>query len=135
MSIVVTHERGKRFAAQVRSHQVFTDQPLKASGNDSAPTPLELLGAALGSCVALYVQQFCASRDIPYEGIRVEVDQVGAQNPHRIGSFDLRVVLPAELTPQNVVLIERVVHSCPVHATLAHTPAVATQILQLSGIT
>ena len=44
--IVVTHEGGVRFAAQIRSHRVVVDQPERAGGEDTGPMPLELLGAS-----------------------------------------------------------------------------------------
>ena len=77
----MTHHGGVRFAAQVRSHRVLVDQPVHGGGDDTAPSPIELLGASLGTCVALYVKQFCEVRGLPYEGMRVEVETVGAANP------------------------------------------------------
>jgi putative redox protein len=50
--IVVTHEGGVRFAANVRSHRVVVDQPYQGGGTDTAPAPIELLGVSLGTCVA-----------------------------------------------------------------------------------
>ena len=117
--IVVTHEDGLRFAAQVRSHRVIVDQPERAGGEDAGPTPLELLAVSLGSCVALYVRQFCHSRGLPYEGMRVEVDSIGATGPHRIGELVVRVQLPIELPPHLHMLLERAATSCPAHHTLA----------------
>jgi uncharacterized OsmC-like protein len=117
--IVVTHERGVQFAAQVRSHRVLVDQPHRAGGADTAPSPIELLGASLGTCVAYYVQQFCDARGLPYEGLRVEVDQEPASNPPRSGKFVVRVLLPTDLPAASVALIERVARSCPAHNTLS----------------
>ena len=97
--IVVTHEDGLRFAAQVRSHRVIVDQPERAGGEDAGPTPLELLGVSLGTCVALYVRQFCHTRGLSYEGMRVEVDSLGAAGPHRIGELVVRVHLRAATAP------------------------------------
>ena len=71
--IVVTHEKGLSFAAQIREHRLMTDQSARAGGEDSAPSPTELISAALGSCIALYVHQFCVSRGLPHDGMRVEV--------------------------------------------------------------
>ncbi len=49
----------------VRNHTIRTDQPQRAGGEDSAPTPLELPGAALAGCVALYVQKSCEAVGLP----------------------------------------------------------------------
>jgi len=126
--MVITHEGGVKFAAQIRGHRVIVDQPSGGGGEDAAPMPLELLGASLGTCVALYVQQFCHARGLPYQGMRVEVDPRGAQG--RIGRFDVRVVMPEPLPPQYAQLLERVARSCPAHNTLAHGAEVAVDIQQ-----
>ena len=126
--IVVTHEGGVKFAAQIRSHRVLVDQPVRGGGDDSAPAPIELLGASLGTCVALYVPHFCHVRGLPYDGMRVEVETVGAGNPNRIGAFEVRVALPTALPPQYAEAIERVARSCPAHNTLVHGADVSVAI-------
>lgn len=117
--IVVTHQGGKKFSAQVRSHSIITDQPERFGGENAGVSPLELLDVSLGSCVALYIQQFCESRDIATEGLRVEVSHTGASNPGRIGAFAVRVVLPGEIPERYSEMLERVAASCPAHHTLA----------------
>jgi uncharacterized OsmC-like protein len=124
--MVITHEGGVKFAAQIRQHRLMVDQPQRGGGDDSAPMPLELLGASLGTCVALYVQQFCHARGLKYEGMRVEVDPQGAQG--RIGKFDVRVILPEPLPPQYEQMLDRVARSCPAHNTLVHGAEVAVEI-------
>lgn len=118
--IVVTHLDGVRFAAQIRSHVLIVDQPPHAGGMDAGPMPIELLGTSLGTCIALYVQQFLHARRLPYQGMRVEVEQIGAKNPNRVGEFSVRVLLPAPLPPAYGELLERVIRSCPAHNTLEH---------------
>ena len=127
-AMVITHEGGQRFVAQVRSHRIVVDQPSHAGGDDAGPMPIELLGASLGTCIALYVKQFCQSRGLPYDGMRVELEQHGAQNPNRIGEFVVRVVLPARLPEHYSTLLERVVKSCPAHNTLEHGAEVKVTI-------
>jgi uncharacterized OsmC-like protein len=117
--IVVTHDGGMRFSAQVRSHVVTTDQIERVGGTDTAPSPIELLGASLGSCIAFYVQQFCEARRLPYEGMRVEVEQLSVKAPSRVWKFAVRVVMPSELPKGYSEMLERVVRSCPAHNTLA----------------
>jgi uncharacterized OsmC-like protein len=126
--IVVTHEQGLSFAAQIREHRVMTDQSIRVGGEDSAPSPMELVSAALGSCVALYVHQFCASRGLRHEGMRVEVTPRHVANPNRIGELSVGVFLPGALSPHTMEMLERVVRSCPVHNTLVHGAAVSVSI-------
>jgi putative redox protein len=126
--IVVTHDGGLRFAAQIRSHRVVVDQPARSGGEDVGPSPIELLGASLGTCVAFYVQQFCHARGLAYEGLRVEVEQRGAANPSRIGQFAVRVILPGELPWPYWEMLERVARSCPAHNTLTQGAEVTVMI-------
>jgi uncharacterized OsmC-like protein len=126
--IVVTHEGGVRFAAQVRSHRIVVDQPERAGGEDTGPMPLELLGTALGTCIAYYVQQFLQARSLPTAGLRVEVEQHKATNPTRVGLFVVRVVPPDGLGSGHAELLERVARSCPAHGTLTHGAQVLVTI-------
>lgn len=126
--IVVRHDGGVRFVAAVRTHEIVTDQMEKSGGLDSAATPPELLGAALGSCIALYVQQFCEVRNLPHIGMKVEVRQKNEKNPSRVGAFNIRLVMPEELPIQYVSILDRVMKSCPVHNTLTEGATVSIEI-------
>lgn len=117
---VITHLDGVRFAASIRSHTVIVDQPQHGGGEDLGPTPLELLGASLGTCVALYVRKFLATRHLTADGLRVEVVQHGASNPSRTGRFDVRIILPEAIPSVYRPMLEAVARVCPVHNTLAH---------------
>lgn len=116
--MVITHDGGKRFAAQVRGHRLIVDQPVKAGGGDTGPMPIELLGASLGTCVAYYVQQFLDARSLPADGLRVEVTPTWTKEPRRLGRFEVRVILEADLPEPYPAMLERVARSCPAGATL-----------------
>lgn len=133
--MMITHEGGMRFAAQVRSHRIVTDQPEHAGGKDSGPTPTELLGVSLGSCIAFYVQQFCHARGLPYQGMQVEVEQRGERKPARVAEFVVRVVMPGDLPEQYAPVLERVVRSCPVHNTLVQGAEMNIEIVMPAGVT
>jgi uncharacterized OsmC-like protein len=126
--MVITHEGGMRFAAQVRAHRILVDQLPKGGGDDAGPTPIELLGVSLGTCIAFYVQQFCHARGLSTEGMRVEVEQKSAINPARIAEFVVRVVLATELPEPYARLVERVAMTCPTHHTLERGAHVTVQI-------
>jgi uncharacterized OsmC-like protein len=116
---IVTHAGGERFAIRIRSHEIMVDQTLKGGGEDSAPTPIELLGAALGSCIAYYVNQFLVTRNLSTEGLRVDVVQTKGSNPSRVEDFSIRLVLPPDLGEEYRIMLWRVIHACPAHNTLS----------------
>jgi uncharacterized OsmC-like protein len=67
----VEHRGGDQFDINVRGHLVRVDQPVKDGGEDTAPTPTELLIASLASCVAFYVRRYLARHDLPTDGLAV----------------------------------------------------------------
>jgi putative redox protein len=121
---LVTSDGGVRFTAAIRGHEVPTDQPLHAGGEDGAAMPLELLAASLGTCIALYAHQFCAARGIPDSNLTVEVGYEVARAPKRISRFDVRVLLPADFPAHYREAVERAVKTCPVHNTFSHMPEI-----------
>ena len=89
--------------------------------------------AALGSCIALYVQQFCETRELPYAGMKIEVRQKNEKNPNRVGKFAVTLVMPEQIPEQYAAMLERVVQSCPVHNTLVEGAEMTVDILVPAG--
>ncbi len=127
--VTVTWDGGVRFTADVRGHKIAVDQPPQGGGMDPGPMPLELMPAALGTCVALFVQQFLTTRGLDASGLEVQVGTSGAANPHRIGRFDVSVSVPAGVPEQYRDALVRVAESCTVHHTLSHRPEIAVKVL------
>lgn len=128
--LVATHDGGMRFVAEVRGHRIETDQPESGRGEDSAPMPLELIGASLATCIALYARQYLVARELPTDGLRVELRSEMAKDPKRIGRLDVALVLPPDLPDEHRERLERVAASCPAHATLMHPPEIAVRLEQ-----
>lgn len=126
--IVITYNEGVSFTAHIRSHRIVTDQSERGGGIDSGPSPVELLATSLGSCIAFYVQQFCAARNLPYEGMRVEVELRSAKAPPRVEQFIVRVIMPDEIPDHYAQLLKRVAETCPVHNTLSPGSNVTIEI-------
>jgi uncharacterized OsmC-like protein len=126
--IVVTWDGGVRFTADIRGHKVSVDQPPQGGGEDRAPMPLELLPASLGTCVALFVKQFLATRGLDPAGMTVEVGTQGAPNPHRIGRFEVQVNVPGGIPDKYRDAVKRVAESCTVHHTLSGHPEIDVTI-------
>ena len=126
--ITVTWDGGVQFTADIRGHKVHVDQPVKAGGQDSAPMPLELMSASLGTCVAFFVQQFLVTRGLDATGLAVDVQSLGAANPHRIGRFEVNVKIPSGMPEKYREAVKRAAEGCTVHHTLTHAPEIDVQI-------
>lgn len=111
----------RRVEAQVRGHVVRTDQPEKSGGEDSAPSPFELFLASIGTCAGVYVQGFCARRDIPTDGIRIVTeplfDVTGA-----LTDVTVRAELPADFPQKYERAIRSVIDQCSVKRALGSPP-------------
>ena len=129
---VVTHVSGVKFAIQIRSHEILVDQTLKGGGTDAAPTPLELLGASLGSCIAYYIHHFFHTRGLPADDLVVSVSHRSGASPSRIEAFEVNVTLPSEVPPQYMPLLQRVIDACPAHNTLSTGASIAVTFVEPS---
>ena len=127
--ITVTWDGGVRFTADVRGHKITVDQPPQGGGQDAGPMPLELLPTALGTCVALFVEQFLVTRRLDATGLKVEVFTAAETSPHRIGRFEVSVSVPKGVPAQYREALVRAAESCTVHHTLTHQPEIAVELL------
>jgi putative redox protein len=132
-SIVAVPAGGLKVRASVRDHVVPSDQPERAGGEDTAPTPLEMLSVSLAGCIALYVHKFCASNSLPSEDVVVEVKPIWRTDPGRVGRFDVVVHLPEEIPESFHAGIDEIARTCPVHHTLTHTPEITIRLESQAG--
>ena len=119
--IVVTLPGGRRVDAHVGGHTLHTDQPVRNGGEDSSPSPFDLFLASIGACAGIFVQGFCATRNLPTEDIRiVERPQFDAQGT--LTSVDLDVVLPPSFPERYRQAIVTVIEQCSVKKAIAAQP-------------
>ena len=74
MAIEVFFDGGRKVNASINGFTVKTDQDVKAGGEGSAPEPFTLFLASIATCAGVYVQSFCAKRDIPSTEITLTMD-------------------------------------------------------------
>ena len=112
---------GRRIDAQVGEYVIRTDQPKDKGGGASAPSPFDLFLASLGTCAGIFVQGFCAQREIPFEQIqiteKVEFDEAGVLN-----RVDLKLELPPDCPAKYRDALLKVVEQCSVKKAIAAQP-------------
>jgi len=95
--------------------RIHTDEPVGAGGDDSAPSPHELLAASLAGCIATTLAMYARAKGWELGDVSVDVDYDNASSPRR---FAVDVHLSGDLTGDQLVRLEKVAATCPVRRAL-----------------
>jgi len=111
---------GKRIDVQVGGFVINTDQAVKAGGEASAPEPFALFLASMAACAGIYALNFCASRNLPTEGLGLSMDWT--RDPQAAARACLRLRLPAGFPEQYRESIVRAMDLCAVKKSILNPP-------------
>jgi putative redox protein len=102
---------------EVRKHRLTADEPKDHGGEDSGPSPQELLAASLASCTAITMEMYARRKGWDAGEITVDVTYEPAQrgSPTR---FKMNVGFPKELPEEQRERLMQIGAKCPVHRTL-----------------
>lgn len=127
--VEVAHAGGESYAITTRGHVLLTDQPASSGGQDAAPTPTELLVAALASCVAYYAGRYLVRHQLERDGLHVTAEfTMAAGRPARVGAIGLRIVVPGGVPAERRAALLAVASHCTVHNTLRQEPGIAIDL-------
>ena len=106
-----------RHMVDIRSHHVSVDEPLEAGGDDTAPSPQEMLAASLASCTAITMEMYAQRKGWDLGYVEVEVEYTPAERgcPTK---FDLIMRLPEDASDEQLERLRIIAAKCPVHRTL-----------------
>ena len=102
---------------EIRNHEVHADEPEANGGDDTAPSPQELLAASLASCTAITIEMYAERKGWDVSGLEVDCDYTPADRgcPTK---FNLVMRLPDHLSDEQVERLSVIAAKCPVHRTL-----------------
>jgi uncharacterized OsmC-like protein/alpha/beta superfamily hydrolase len=137
--VLVRETREGKFANQVivGRHVFRADEPVAAGGNDTGPSPYDLLCAALGACTTMTIRSYADLKKLPLERASVELrhDKIYAADcaecETREGKIDRieRIVrLEGDLTPEQRAKLLEISNKCPVHRTLHSEISILTSL-------
>ncbi len=106
------------------------DEPAAAGGDDTGPTPYEMLLGALAACTCITLQLYCRHKGIvlkavsatyDYDRVHAE-DCVDCDNPKRghLERVSSHIRIAGEFDDAQRKRLAEVAERCPVHKTLAN---------------
>jgi putative redox protein len=102
---------------EIREHMVVADEPKENGGDDTGPSPQELLAASLASCTAITIEMYAKRKGWEIGDVAVDVNYEPAQRGSPT-KFRMAVSLPKELPEDQRERLMQIAAKCPVHRTL-----------------
>lgn len=121
VNIQVRYTGGKKCdLAHPQGATLRTDAPKDIGGDATAFSPTDLVAAGLASCILTTIAMYAERHGIDISGSSATVEKHMSQPPapRRIARLPVVVTLPASVPAEMRERIERVGHTCPVHASL-----------------
>jgi putative redox protein len=118
MRAIARRENGTlKHDVEIRQHMLVSDEPEDQGGDDSGPSPQELLAASLASCTAVTMAMYAERKGWQIGEVAVDVNYEPAQrgSPTR---FRLDIKFPKELPDEQRERLLQIGAKCPVHRTL-----------------
>ena len=98
---------------------LITDAPLDNHGQGRSFSPTDLVGTAMGTCMATIMGIAAQARGIDLSGLHVAVDkEMTTAPPRRIRRLTTVISLPRDPGATQRQLLENAARACPVHASL-----------------
>lgn len=112
---------------RIRLDPVPGPMTIEAPSAEMYYSPFHMLASGLATCIFSTVASWAEHAKIPTEGLAVEVGWTFAEQPHRVGSYELHLEWPG-LPPERRNAALRAASLCPVHRTLEMPTEVHTHI-------
>jgi len=123
MDLIVTFPGGKKVDAALGEFVVRTDQPVKAGGEGSAPSPFAYCLAALGTCAGIYVLSYLQARNLPTDGVRIVQKHEADPKTGALTKVSMQIVVPPQIDEKHYSPMIRAAQLCAVKKMIEHQPA------------
>ncbi len=109
------------------NHELISDEPERAGGEDLGPDPYDYLLMSLGSCTVITLRMYADRKEWPVEDIYVEMrhhkdhaeDCEDCDDPKaRMDKIEKEIIIKGDLTDEQIDRLLEISKKCPVHRTL-----------------
>jgi putative redox protein len=122
-----TDAGGFRTEILANGHSLIADEPISVGGNNTGPSPYDLLAAALGACTTMTLSMYADRKGWPLHASEVHLthekihceDCAESENPRsKIDHFTRNLILEGPLDDEQRRRLLEIADRCPVHRTL-----------------
>jgi putative redox protein len=128
------------FAQEITAgtHRFFADEPRDVGGENSGPSPYELLGAALGACTSMTLGMYARRKQWPLASVVVRLHHSKSHaadcadcdtKDEMLDRIDRDIELIGNLTEEQRNKLLEIADKCPVHRTLTQGMKVNTRLI------
>jgi putative redox protein len=139
MDAQVIVSSGDRLAQEIviRSHRLRADEP-EPIGNDSGPSPYELILAGLGSCTSMTLLLYAQRKgwDLKHVSVRLRHDRIHAEDctdceskEGYLNRIDREIQLEGNLDESQRLRLLEIAKRCPVHQTMKSEINIRTSLI------
>lgn len=138
VTVATTGAKGFRTEIVAAGHALVADEPASVGGDNTGPTPYDLLSAALASCTTMTLQMYARHKKIDLEQARVSIrhSKIHAEDcadcestDGKIDEFERELELIGDLTDAQRERMLEIADRCPVHKTLHGEVKVRTRLV------
>jgi len=127
-TVDISFPGGKRIDAKIGDFTIHTDQSEKYGGQASAPQPFDLFLASIATCAGIFAWNFCQTRKIPTEGIRLRMECIREEKKKLISEMKLHLTLPEGFPEKYRSGILRAMELCSVKQHMHDAPQFSIEI-------
>ncbi len=138
--VLVTEAGDGRFAQTINvgRHWLRADEPPSVGGDDSGPSPYQLLSASLGACTSMTMRLYAMRKkwSIGRISVRVRHEKIHAQDcakcettEGKVDRMEREIHVEGELTEEQQQRLLEIADKCPVHRTLHSEVEVVSRLV------
>ncbi len=124
MEMKISFPGGQKVNASFNGFIVQTDQPISDGGTGSAPDPFSLFLSSIGTCTGIYVLRFCRQRNIPTEGLSLQLTAMKNRNG-LVESIKLIIMVNKDFPEKYKDAVLKAASLCTVKRQLEHSPSIS----------
>lgn len=112
---------------RIRLEPIPGPMTIEAESAEMMYSPFHMLASGLATCIFSVLASWAETADLPSGDLSIEVGWSFADQPHRVGSYEVALHWPG-LPENRHAAAQRVAGLCPIHATFHHPPEIAVEV-------